>query len=73
MADQASDETIDFPDYPPLDETGMADIWQIRANLSMTPADRIQKFLRFLELQEAIKRAGKAHYANILASDTKAS
>lgn len=55
-------EFVDFPDYPPLDETGMVDVWQIEANLAMTPAQRIEKFLRFLELKEAIQRAGKKYY-----------
>jgi hypothetical protein len=73
MSNEVSDELIDFPDYPPLDETGMVDLWQIEANLAMTPAQRIEKFLRFLELQAAMKQAGRAHYANVHASDSETS
>ncbi len=58
MAEKSSDEIVDFPDYPPLDETGMVGLWQIEANLAMTPAGRIAKFSRFLEFQNAILSGG---------------
>ena len=63
MADEAKDELIDFPDYPPLDETGMVDLWQIVANLALTPAERIQRLQGFLELYDAMRQAGKKYYA----------
>jgi hypothetical protein len=73
MADESNEEQVDFPDYPPLDETGMVDLWQIEANLAMTPAQRIQKFMRFLELENAIRRARANHNGDIPSSHSKAS
>ena len=71
MAEKPSDDIIDFPDYPPMDETGMVDLWQIEANLAMTPAQRIEKFSRFLEFQEAIRRAGRKRNGDVPQSDSK--
>jgi hypothetical protein len=72
MPEPSDEELVDFPDYPPLDETGMVDLWQIEANLAMTPAQRIQKFARFLEVQEAFRRAGKKLYGNVSRPDSQA-
>jgi len=64
MPSSSDDELVDFPGYPPLDETGMVDLWQIEANLAMIPAQRIQKFARFLEVQEAFRRAGRKYHGD---------
>jgi hypothetical protein len=62
MADERADERIEFPDYPPMDETGMVDLWQLQANLALTPAQRMKQLEGFLELYQAMRRAGQKYY-----------
>ena len=69
MAEQRDDERIDFPDYPPTDESGMVDVWQIEANLAMTPAQRMKQLEGFLELYDAMRRAGNKHYDELPSID----
>jgi hypothetical protein len=73
MADESKEAHVDFPDYPPMDETGMVDLWQIEANLALTPAQRIKKFLGFLKLQSAMRRGGMKYYGNLPSSDSPTS
>jgi hypothetical protein len=73
-ADEMGDDEarIDFPEYPPLDESGTVDLWQIEANLALTPAQRIRQFENFMELARAMREAGKKHYGELPAADPKA-
>jgi hypothetical protein len=72
MADEPKAERIDFPDYPPLDETGTVDLWQIEANLALTPAQRMKQLEGFLELYQAMRRAGQKHYDELPPTDPEA-
>ena len=72
MAGDAAQTRIAFPDYPPLDETGTVDLWQIEANLALTPAQRIKQFEGFLELCQAFRKAGMKHHGDISATDPAA-
>ena len=72
MADEPKAERIDFPDYPPLDETGTVDLWQIEANLALTPAQRMKQLEGFLELYHAMRRAGQKHYNELPSTDPEA-
>jgi hypothetical protein len=62
MADQTDQERIDFPDYPPMDETGMVDLWQVEAALQMTPAERIRRHDDFREFLRIVQKAGMKYY-----------
>jgi hypothetical protein len=62
MTDEANQERIDFPDYPPMDETGMVDLWQIEAALKMTPAERIRRHDEFREFLRVVRKAGMKYY-----------
>jgi hypothetical protein len=66
-----NDGRIDFPDYPPLDESGTVDLWQLESNLALTPAQRMRQLDGFLELCQAMKRAGKKHYDQLSSVDPK--
>jgi hypothetical protein len=72
MADDVGEDRIEFPDYPPLDETGTVDLWQIEANLALTPAQRMKRFEAFLELCQAMRAAGAKHYGDVSATDPEA-
>jgi hypothetical protein len=69
MADES--ERNAFPDYPPLDESGMVDLPQVEANLALTPSRRIKQLEGFLELYEAMRRAGTKHYDQLPSVDPK--
>ena len=71
-ADEPDTERIDFPDYPPLDETGTVDLWQIEASLALTPAQRMRQFESFLELCQTLRAAGQKHYGDLSATDPEA-
>jgi len=64
-------ERIEFPDYPPLDETGTVDLWQLEANLAMTPAQRMKQLENFMELARAMREAGKRFYGELSATDSE--
>jgi len=70
--DETDTERIDFPDYPPLDETGTVDLWQIEASLALTPAQRMKQFESFLELCQTLRAAGQKHYGDLSATDPEA-
>ena len=72
MADEPKDQRVEFPDYPPLDESGMVDLSQLEANLALTPAQRMKQFAGFLELHNAIRRAGKKYYDELSPVDPEA-
>jgi len=72
MADDVGEDRIAFPDYPPLDETGTVDLWQIEANLALSAAQRMKQFDSFLELNQAMRAAGAKHYGDLSATDPKA-
>jgi len=65
------DERVEFPDYPPLDETGTVDLWQLEANLAMTPAQRMKQLENFMELARAMREAGKRFYGELSATDSE--
>ena len=69
MAENEVRRIIGFPDYPPTDETGNVDLWQIECNLALTPAQRIKRFEAFLEFCQTLRKAGMKHYGNLPASD----
>ena len=71
MAGKTEDERIDFPDYPPLDESGMVDLRQLEANLALTPGQRMKQLEGFLELCQAMRRAGTKHYEQLSLVDPK--
>jgi hypothetical protein len=72
MANDADTERIAFPDYPPVDETGTVDLWQIEANLALTHAERMKRFESFLELCQTLRAAGQKHYGDLPATDPEA-
>lgn len=49
---------LTFRIIPPMDETGMVDLWQIEDSLSLTPAQRIKRFEEFLKFSYALRKAG---------------
>lgn len=53
----------DLPLFPPTDETGDVDLWQIQYNLSLTPTQRIEQNDRFAEFVELVREAGRRFYA----------
>jgi hypothetical protein len=71
MAGEPTDdeERIEFPEFPPMDETGSVDLWQLEANLALTPAQRIKQFENFMELARAMRQAGKKYYGELSAAD----
>jgi hypothetical protein len=62
MADGRDRDDLDFPEFPPLDETGTVDLWQLEVNRSMTPTQRMRQYEVFAEMYEAFKKAGAKHY-----------
>jgi hypothetical protein len=71
MADDVTPPArIRFPDYPPMDETGTVDLWQIEYNLSLSPAERLKRFEGFLELCQAFQKAGMKQHGHIPATDS---
>ena len=54
---------VDLPLFPPTDETGDVDLWQIQYNLSLTPTQRIEQNDRFAEFVELVREAGRQFYA----------
>ena len=72
MADETDQERIDFPDYPPMDETGMVDLWQIEESLSLTPAQRMRRFEEFLIFSYALRKAGMKLHGDISETDPEA-
>lgn len=52
----------DLPLFPPTDETGDVDLWEIRRNLSLTPTQRIEENDRFAEFVEVVREGGRRFY-----------
>lgn len=67
----SQDEPVDMPDYPPMDESGWVDLTQIKANLALTPAQRMKQFEGFLELAAAMREAGRKYYGDLPAIDSQ--
>jgi hypothetical protein len=47
---------------PETDESGEVDLEQIRHNLSLTPAQRLEQYFQWLALYEAAREAGRRYY-----------
>ena len=63
------DELLQMPLYPPLDETGHVDLYQIDAQLELTPKQRIEQFCGFLEFVELARQARIKRYGYDPAAD----
>lgn len=62
MSTANSHDPIDFPDFPPLDESGTVDLWQIRYNLSLTPEMRMEQYFQWMEFVNDVREAGARYY-----------
>ncbi|HWB54367.1 MAG TPA: hypothetical protein VG722_09240 [Tepidisphaeraceae bacterium] len=49
-------------DFPPADPSGDVDLEQLDFNLSLTPDQRMQQYMRWLEVVEAARQAGRDYY-----------
>jgi hypothetical protein len=58
-ADPRPDE---MPLYPPLDETGTVDLYQLEASLRLTPAARIRQLQQFINFAHAARKARIKRY-----------
>lgn len=70
--DEANYEKVEMPDYPPMDETGTIDIWQLKALQALTPQERMRQFEGFVELFAAFREAGRKYYGELPPIDPEA-
>ena len=70
--DEPKEYGIHFPDYPPMDESGTVDLWQLEENLRLTPQERMKRFAQFAELCDAFRAAGRKHYGQIPPTNSEA-
>ena len=50
-------------DVQRTDASGEFDLGQLEYNLSLTPAQRVEQYLRWLEFVETAREAGRRHHA----------
>ncbi|HYE16967.1 MAG TPA: hypothetical protein VEA69_00860 [Tepidisphaeraceae bacterium] len=62
MSSANAPDPIDFPDFPPLDDSGTVDLWQIRSNLSLTPEQRMEQYFQWMEFVRDVREAGARYY-----------
>jgi len=62
MANDADFDPRTLPDFPPMDESGWVDISQIEYSLSLTVAERIEKYFQWMEFVEMAREAGRKMY-----------
>jgi hypothetical protein len=59
VKDPAEDSLPAVDDPPPTDESGDVDLEQIRHNLSLTPAQRLEQNDRWARFAAALREAGR--------------
>lgn len=52
-----ADEPLEMPDYPPSDESGNVDLWQIQEALNWTPTERIRRHDEFRAFLRSVRTA----------------
>lgn len=62
MKDRTDHPLPAVDDPPPTDESGDVDLEQIRHNLSLTPAQRLEQNDRWAHFMHALREAGRELY-----------